>query len=1257
MSKYSQIITKLFDTNSAFVKEDFYEFVWEIIKKYPSDTKKSKSIDQDGNEYVREEIAIFEDINGEKLAIMTYKMPSKTKVERARSEQRNLISTYLRNEWVFQGINSVLVAFYSDDSRDWRLSFIKQEFKLSQTELDSKWRPKIVNELTPAKRYSFLVESNSKNLTVKQRLDDLLSDRVLISDIEKAFSVEKVSKEFFEKYVVLYKRLCVAFENDLVFKKVEEENNNGDEHFRENFVKKLLGQIVFLYFLQKKGWLWVKQWDKWWDGEKNYLQDLLKECLSGGDPKKELQWKNFLNDYLEHLFYDNLNLKRAGDYSEYFGCRIPYLNGWLFEPINGYDWKKASNILLAWDENNAIFKDIFATFDEYNFTVYENDPLEQDVAVDPEMLGKVFENLLPENERKWKWAFYTPREIVHYMCKESLKNHLMNKTGISEEKINGLFERKDSMLNLKKFGEKLSDDERYAQFGEYIDYAGKIVESLRTIKIVDPAVWSGAFPMGLLKEIVSLRKYLQESILLEDNVSEYNIKKETLENCIYGVDLDPGAVEIAKLRFWLSLVIEEESKESIDPLPNLDYKIMQWNSLIEDIVIWETVIKLDIENNSKKLTKKEEKNMGDARQIGIGLFANETEVEDVLKKLKYLHKVFFLEKDGTKKKALKLQIDHIEKELIRISGEVEVGKLKARIESIEWKYLLSGTELETKDSNEIKRLTSQIQSIKEMEEKYRKDNIRTFFPWKLHFAEVFNENGGFDICIGNPPYVWTKGTTEDQKKSLERIFWFADDLYSHFFFHWLALCRESWILSYITSKTYWTIQSKKNVRELLLKNDIIYIYDTENPFDTAMVDTSAILVRKAKDQQNKIDFLKVSKDYNNPIKLVIDKSIFENAVNKVIFSPSEENLTIYQKFTTPVSRLIEEWWIKINTSKNITKYSSDLEWYRKNLKSGDITLLGLITDGGQGLATANNGKFVGVIESTKESQRIRETRKKKLFEFVINRKITKYGTNLDSFSEYFNDLSEIEIRNDFDSLKEQYGRDIFGQGFLYRIINPNEIKNVSEMTQEEKQNGLSGERTFVPYDKGDRDGNRWYLRTPYYIDWSSERVKFLKENSGRKWEGMPVVRSPQFYFRSGFCWSDIHTVLIKTRLKEQSIHDVKSMSMFSFTSKCTDKYLVSLLNSTFISNYDFAFVNSTQTFQINDARQIPIIIPSEKELIEFEELFDRAYAIKISQFDEGMTNNSADQKLQEIQRELDEKVYKLYWLDFNEIKIIEESLK
>lgn len=875
------IIDKLFDTNKSFNREDFLEFVSAITWKYPNHTKKSQDKDW---LYIRELLDIYEDKSGEKISIMIYKMPSSTKVEKARSYQRNLISSYLKNEWVFDWIDSVLCAFYNDDSSDWRLSFVKQEFKYNPE------TKKILNELTPAKRYSFLVESNSKNITVKKRLEDLLKlDQILLSDIEKTFSVEKVSKEFFDKYVLLYEKLVLAFKNDRVFDKIKEESNNWDENFRENFVKKLLWQIVFLYFLQKKWWLWVpKNWN-WWEWNKNFLQDLLKECLSWWDDKKELWWKNFFNDYLEHLFYANLNQKRENDYSEYFNCRIPYLNWGLFEPINNYHWKGIEYVVLGWNDSNELFKEIFDTFDEYNFTVYENDPLEQDVAVDPEMLGKVFENLLPENERKGKWAFYTPREIVHYMCKESLKNHIINKTWITEEKINGLFERKDSMYNSKKFGKELSSEERYSQFWEFIEYAENIVTALKTVKIVDPAVWSWAFPMWLLKEIVSLRKYLQENILLEDNVSEYQIKKETLESCIYWVDLDPGAVEIAKLRFWLSLVIEEDSKDNIDPLPNLDYKIMQWNSLIEDIVVWNSVIKIDLENNTKKLTKKEEKEFSSISQWTMSLFSDEIERDNILKRLKYLHKKFFQEKDNQVKKQLKTEIDHIEKELIRISWEVEVNRIKSQIDNIEWKYIISWMAWDEKDAKKVAEFYSQISSIKEMEEKYKRDNIRSFFPWKLHFWEVFNENWGFDIVIWNPPYVniydiddtlkpmYSKYSTAYQKY----------DLYVLFYERGLSLLNQWGNINYITSNKWLSQGYWLELRKLFLKYNIKTIINFNyDVFESATVRSSILLLDKIDYIEN--NFIKIIdvKDKNDTNKF---KNLFYDKIKQDIFFQTDEN--------------------------------------------------------------------------------------------------------------------------------------------------------------------------------------------------------------------------------------------------------------------------------------------------------------------------------------------------------------------------------
>ena len=154
-----------------------------------------------------------------------------------------------------------------------------------------------------------------------------------------------------------------------------------------------------------------------------------------------VEYQNFFNDVLEHLFYDALSSKHDEDYYDKFECKIPFLNGGLFEPINDYDWIK-TDIQLK----NDIFEEILDTFDLYNFTVKEDEPLEKEVAVDPEMLGKVFENLLEIEDRKSKGAFYTPREIVHYMCQESLISYLNTNSDISREDIESLIRLGDVAL-------------------------------------------------------------------------------------------------------------------------------------------------------------------------------------------------------------------------------------------------------------------------------------------------------------------------------------------------------------------------------------------------------------------------------------------------------------------------------------------------------------------------------------------------------------------------------------------------------------------------------------------------------------------------------------------------------------------------------------------------------------------------------------------------------------------------------------------
>jgi hypothetical protein len=270
-----------------------------------------------------------------------------------------------------------------------------------------------------------------------------------------------------------------------------------------------------------------------------------------------------------------------------------------------------------------------------------------------------------------------------------------------------------------------------------------------------------------------------------------------------------------------------------------------------------------------------------------------------------------------------------------------------------------------------------------------------------------------------------------------------------------------------------------------------------------------------------------------------------------------------------------------------------------------------------------------------------------LYKAVINNGVNELNIkSLQEAKEYLADLSEKEIWDLFDDLKNKYDRDIFGRGYLYKIINNSEKANVESLTPEEMQDGIDNDKPhWVPYDKGDKEGNRWYLKTPFYLDWSKKTVEFLVTNSGKTGAGNPVVRNKNFYFRNGFCWSDIKTVYLKCRLKDRSVYDVTSMSMFSLMPNIPDWFFVCLINSKFISEYVNDFENNTSIFQINDARQLPIIIPTQEQLDFFHSIFNKAYEIQMLKFENKISKNKAEEKLEDIQKNLDYYVYQYYGLD------------
>lgn len=813
------------------------------------------------------------------IDVLEVKLKKNSSVDKARAMQRNFVARYLNGSYGGQHKDAALVAFISENSPDWRFSFIKMDYKSSIiTKEDGTKKRVIEKELTPAKRFSFLVGENEYIHTAQKQLYECLQKssqgtRITLEDLVEAFDIEKVSKEFFAEYKKLY--LQLRDELKRIYDYDKKIHKDFDEHNIkiDDFAKKTLGQIVFLYFVQKKGWLGVKANENWGTGDKKFLTNLFN--------KKYVEYNNFFNDILEPLFYRALARDRGNENDNFapLGCRIPFLNGGLFEPINGYGYAQTDLTI-----DNSVFAEIFKIFDLYNFTVKEDEPLEKEVAIDPEMLGKVFENLLPENERKGNGAFYTPREIVHYMCQESLINYLYNAVNMQkveqkEPRQKVLFSRKKAKqtdLSLEKFEEIISRDDigvfinlgdstytnsRQGIVEDFPDsikkYANKINQALKNVKICDPAIGSGAFPVGMMNELVRARMALGV-----ENKSAYEIKREIIENNLYGVDLDEGAIEIAKLRFWLSLIVDEEDVKNIKPLPNLDYKVMQGNSLLTE---YEGIDFDDIVEEYKP------KNV----QLDFDYFG--TQSDDIITKINNDMYEYIKTSHETDKRLIKERIENSIVELVK--------------NKISEKATLGGISWEKAE-----------QSIRDFAQNRKH---RNFFPWKLFFADVFM-SGGFDIVIGNPPYLEARSPeyTEDMKinnltavkkriGSDVKYFSKGCDLLIFFFELSLHILKKNGINAFITQNSWLDTDYGKKFQEYIANHtEILGIVDSDYKyFDGPNINT---VISFFEGNVNKSKILPFAYYHVNFEKTSVTLSNLSSIKNSTLVSYKKYDLTQYK---------------------------------------------------------------------------------------------------------------------------------------------------------------------------------------------------------------------------------------------------------------------------------------------------------------------------------------------------------------------------
>ncbi len=636
---------------------------------------------------------------------------------------RSLVHSYTR-----YNVDAALVVYY--DATHWRLSFICD----------------IKEQKTAPKRYTYVFGNSDESYrTASAMLARLLGEqKSTFEQIKAAFSVEALSKDFFKGYKKQYANFC--------------KHIGGEEKWQRDYVKKMMGRLVFLQFLQKKGWMGVPaNRNDWEGGDLQYTQNLVARYKDND---------KLLSDVLEPLFFDTLNTKREnGIVDPKLGesVKIPYLNGGLFDK-DKLDKKQI-------DFPYSYFAELMDFFSQYNFTIDENDPNDAEVGIDPEMLGHIFENLLEDN--KDKGAFYTPKEIVQYMCRQSLIEYLQSKLGKHTEIEN--------FINNHDTGNRLDNKNFIAQ------NAREIERLLDCVKICDPAIGSGAFPMGVLSEI------FQAKMALNMTLDRAAVKKSIIQNSIYGVDIEQGAVDIARLRFWLSLVVDENEPQ---PLPNLDYKIMCGNSLLS---------RYELNMPFDDVFKEYNRGKSDADKMSLDRYRQL--VTDYTNTSDHTQKANFRKTIEEIKRAFRTELSKGEKE--------KASKLKGQICTLETPMLFG--ERKKKEKEELKKLKTQLVKLEQEQTDIINNKLyEAAFEWRFEFPQLLDDVGnfvGFDIVIANPPYkILTKNNTDIKDLSV--------------------YMKDYSAIKKSNSKNIFTLFIELGVVKLLSKNGIISYIIPEGLFKT-----------------------------------------------------------------------------------------------------------------------------------------------------------------------------------------------------------------------------------------------------------------------------------------------------------------------------------------------------------------------------------------------------------------------------------------
>jgi hypothetical protein len=605
----------------------------------------------------------------------------------------------------------------------------------------------------------------------------------------EAFNVERITESFYRDYAMRFRAAQQRIQQD----------NPAIAAFYDatrlhTFTQRLFGRLMFLYFLQKKGAL---------NGNHQFIKRWYEEAVR--------RQENFYRFVLEPLFFETLNQSRAEAQSR-FG-RVPYLNGGLFAPDED---DQVGQVYLADDLFDTRHPSGLLYFlENHNFTIEEDTPLEVEVALDPEMLGKVFENLLEEEERGQSGTFYTPRPVVAFMCREALATYLTRATGLEGERLGWLLDEAET-------GEPAQGSDGQPRLNTHTlprAQRERVDRALKQVRVLDPAVGSGAFPLGMLALLVGVCRALSrvEGVLVGlQTVKVEGWKRDFIRDCLYGVDIKREAIEIARLRLWLSLVVDADPFE-MEPLPNLDFKLMAGDSLIETfegVTIYPTRPALG--------------------QTSMSDLATQPHIQ----RLHDLHHEYFQPDGSRSAREIKQEIHQTERAIVEVVLKEQDTHNQDRLKLLV--HRLSNVLRSRGDNEEIERVRHAIDATQRALADFRAEATLPFFLYRLHFSEVFEEKDGFDIVIANPPYVRHERVPQETLRALRAAYPAVQhgmaDLYVYFYARALELLHEGGVLAFISSNKFFRAGYGKGLRDLLTSQtqaQIILDFGDAPVFDAA----------------------------------------------------------------------------------------------------------------------------------------------------------------------------------------------------------------------------------------------------------------------------------------------------------------------------------------------------------------------------------------------------------------------------------------